>query len=82
MTLTLELRPEAEAGLLSQARAKGISLDAYVQELLQQVAGSAPVQKMSADDWEKALDEWIETSPAVPHLPDEALRREFLYRRD
>ena len=61
---------------------RGISLDAYVQELLQQAAGSASLQKMSADDWEKALDEWVEASPAVPNLPDEALRREFLYRRD
>ncbi len=82
MTLTVEFRPDVEAAILSQARARGLSLDAYVQELLQQVAGGAPVPNISADDWERALDEWIETSPAVPHLPDEALRREFLYRRD
>lgn len=82
MTLTVDLKPDAEAGLLSQARARGVSLNVYVQELLQQVAANPPVRKTADDDWERALDEWVESSPEVPHLPDEALRRESLYRRD
>ena len=34
MTLTLNLQPEIERGLLAQAQAKGVSLTDYAQELL------------------------------------------------
>ena len=38
MMLTLELTPEIEAGLIAQARAKGLSLDVYIKTLLQSQA--------------------------------------------
>jgi hypothetical protein len=31
---------------------------------------------------EDAFDEWVRGSGEVPHLPDEALCREFLYHQD
>jgi hypothetical protein len=34
MTLTLDLQPEVERGLLAQAQAKGVSLTDYAQEIL------------------------------------------------
>ena len=34
MTITIELRPEIERGLLAQAQAKGVSLADYAQEIL------------------------------------------------
>lgn len=34
MTLTLDLQPEIESGLLAQAPAKGVSLATYAQEVL------------------------------------------------
>lgn len=82
MTLTVDLRPETEAGLLARARARGVSLDAYVQLLLEQISGAPAAQSFSADQWVQSFDEWVESSPEVPHLPDEALRRESIYRRD
>ena len=36
MTVTLELRPEVEAGLMAQAQASGLSLEAYVEQVLQE----------------------------------------------
>jgi hypothetical protein len=39
-------------------------------------------QNLNANEWEEAFDEWVEGSGEVPHLPDESLRREFLYHRD
>jgi hypothetical protein len=44
MTMTVELKPDVEAGLLAQARASGLSLEAYVEKLLQERsrAESAP----------------------------------------
>ena len=38
MTLTLDLHPEIERGLLAQAKAKGISLADYAQEILMREA--------------------------------------------
>lgn len=75
MTLTVNLEPEVEAGLLAQARAKGVPLGVYVRELLEQMAGGPLTQKLSAGEWEEAFDEWVEGSSEVPHLPDEVLRR-------
>ena len=34
MTITLDLQPEVEIGLLSQATARGVSLDDYVKEIV------------------------------------------------
>lgn len=34
MTLTLDLQPEIERGLLARAQAKGVSLAAFAQEVL------------------------------------------------
>ena len=39
MTVTLKLKPEIERGLLTQAQARGVSLDAYLQEVLSRLAG-------------------------------------------
>ena len=38
MTVTLELKPEIEAGLTAQARATGVSLQAYILDLLEHTA--------------------------------------------
>jgi len=80
--LTVNLDPEVEAGLLAQARARGVPLGVYVGELLEQMGRGPLTQKLSANEWEEAFDEWVEGSGEVPHLPDEVLRREFLYHRD
>jgi len=39
MTLTLNLNPEAEKSLRARASARGVSLDAYLQELVAKEAG-------------------------------------------
>ena len=42
MTVTIELPPEIEAGLLAQARAEGLGLSDYVQNLVRgQIAASS-----------------------------------------
>ncbi|HUE24589.1 MAG TPA: hypothetical protein VMQ86_23095 [Bryobacteraceae bacterium] len=40
MSVTLNLKPEVEKGLMARAHARGVSLDDYLQEL---VAGEAGV---------------------------------------
>ncbi len=39
MTVTLNLNSEVERGLMARARARGISLDDYIQELVAKEAG-------------------------------------------
>lgn len=39
MTVTLELKPEIEAGLVAQAHARGLSLEAYLEQVLQSAVG-------------------------------------------
>ena len=43
MTVQLDLKPEIEAGLVAQAHARGLSLEAYLNEVLQHAA--APKQQ-------------------------------------
>jgi hypothetical protein len=40
--MKLELKPEIEAGLLAQAHARGLSLEAYLDEVLKRAAAVKP----------------------------------------
>jgi hypothetical protein len=42
MTITLDIRPEIEKGLLAQATARGVSLADYLQEIVAREAHVAP----------------------------------------
>jgi hypothetical protein len=39
MTVTLKLDPDVEKGLIARARERGVSLDAYLQEIVAREAG-------------------------------------------
>jgi hypothetical protein len=45
MTVTLNLNPEVEKGLLARARARGVSLDDYLQEIVTREAGVPPTRR-------------------------------------
>ena len=63
MTITLELPPETEASLLAQAKARGLSLDAFVRTILADQAAAAAVVKpleslpLQEEDLGRAIDE-------------------------
>jgi len=80
MTLTIDLKPEVEAGLAAQARAKGVSVAEYVRWLLEQFAQSG--SQMTGEQRVNALHEWAKGFPQVAPLSDEAISRESLYSRD
>jgi hypothetical protein len=80
MTLTINLKPEVEAGLAAQARAKGVSVAEYVRSLLEQFAQPEP--QMTGEQRVHALHEWAKEFPQVAPLSDEAISRESLYNRD
>ena len=84
MTITLELKPEVEAGLKTQAEATGLSLVEFLGRELEAVAPIAPAQSPEtsiegADQWEKEFDEWLDSFPQHPLLGEEAFKRENWY---
>jgi hypothetical protein len=70
------LLPAVIASHEATTQARGISLDAFLRDYLIKNAPSLPPTRMSADEWEKALDECFDVFPAIGPLPDDAFSRE------
>jgi len=47
MTVTLNLKPEVEKGLIARAHERGVSLDDYLQEIVTREAGVPPTPPCS-----------------------------------
>ena len=77
MAVKLELKPDVEAGLAAEAQARGLSLEAYLEQVIQDHAISVPV--LSGEAWEKEFDAWVNSFPDTPVLSDEAISRDSLY---
>lgn len=83
MTITLELPKGIEDQIAAQASARGISIDAYVQEwLAASTPPAAPAPRLSAEAVNKLLDELAGMIPAGIVLSDEAMSRESIYARE
>ncbi|MDF5730314.1 MAG: hypothetical protein PUP92_20405 [Rhizonema sp. PD38] len=86
MTITIKLKPELEARLIAHATAKGISVETYLESLVE----NSLVEEASTDvtspqeKWKAALNK-LGQSPSLIHAPslsDEALSRESIYNRE
>jgi hypothetical protein len=85
----LDLKPEIEAGLLAQAEAAGMSLELFLSRQLEWIVHTGirqadPVNlpeegAAAVEQWERGLDEWLDSFPQTPLLPDEAFQRENWY---
>jgi hypothetical protein len=78
MTITIELAPDLEAGLVALAKAQGLGLPQYVQRVLKdqislQAGGLSPAERAAA--WLASAD----GLPLTPPLSDEAISRESMY---
>lgn len=84
MTVTLELKPEVEERIAAEAKARGMSVESYILNVLEKEAtNGAPNFALTATpkEWKKAFLEWVNTErPAHPPLSDEAISRESIYR--
>jgi hypothetical protein len=78
MTVTIELKPETEAGLAALAAARGVALPQYVRELLesQLPPGGPPI---SAAERAAAWRASAIGLPISPPLSDEAISRSSIY---
>jgi hypothetical protein len=83
--MTLDLRPEIAEGLQTLASAQGLSVEGYLQELVARELPMAPDAShisqpwLSSDEWEHQFEQWADSFPAAPPIPDEALNRANLY---
>ena len=80
MTVRLELKPNVEANLAAQARARGVPLDTYLQSVIEDLAGTHTAPPASLQELRATLDTLAEMGIDLPHLPSSALSRESIYR--
>ena len=81
MTVRLELKPDVEAHLIAQARARGVELSAYLQSVLEDLArtqSGPPAPRLQ--DVRATLDALAEMGRDLPRLPSSAFSRESIYR--
>jgi len=77
MTLTIDIKPETQAGLLAMAEARGMSLAQYVEVVVE-----SSVRRQSQMSPGERAAAWVESAkrfPDTPPLPDEAISRESIY---
>lgn len=86
MSINIALKPEVEESLTRQADVKGVTLDIYVTQVLEQYAAQtgAPLPPTSPEDRAEAFESWARNFPQTeaPPLSDESISRESLYRTD
>jgi hypothetical protein len=80
VVFTLHLRPDLEKDLAAQARQQGLSLEAYVQALIERQMNLPQQQKLSAEEFEAELDGLAAYSEKIPLLPLHAFTRDEIYR--
>ena len=80
MSVRLDLKPDVEANLAAQARARGVPLEVYLQRVIEDLARSNEFPPASLQDLEATLDALAEMGRDLPHLPSSAFNRESIYR--
>lgn len=86
MRVTIELTPEEEAHILTQAERAGVSLETYVRSLVAEAA-TLPAHGVKTispppstqEEFEAFLDAMAEGGEDLPVLSDEDLTREVIY---
>jgi len=87
MTVTISLPPDSEARLREQAAAAGKDVSTLVREAVEEklaATNGAKIQPVpSADDFDKALDEFFAENPEkLPSLPADFSREDIYSDHD
>ncbi len=62
MTVTLELKPEIEERISAEAKARGLSVENYILDVLKERAANGEAtfaETATPEEWEAALDDFI-----------------------
>lgn len=83
MTVTLNLSPEKEAAFKAQAQARGLSLEQWMLDVVDQ-SSTAPLNCPLAENQSSGVGRqfraWADShDPNTPVLTDEAMSRESIY---
>jgi hypothetical protein len=79
MTVTLNLRPELEAGLLAQAQASGKSVEEYLLSVLESAVLAGVQHALPGEERAAAFEAWAAGHRTTPPLSDDAVSRERIY---
>ncbi len=79
MTITIELRPEIEAGLAALAASHGMALHDYLQHLIEEQVPASDAASLSPGERARLWRESAKGMPYTPPLSDEAVSRESFY---
>ena len=78
MTIRLEINPEIEASLHAQAAAKGIPLDTYLQDAIEDLARAPAAPAANLEEFRSMLDTLAEMGKSLPHVPSAGFSRESI----
>ncbi|MGD0568873.1 MAG: hypothetical protein ABSA78_10745 [Candidatus Sulfotelmatobacter sp.] len=79
MTVTLNLKPELEAGLLAQAQASGMTVEEYLLSVVEGAVLPAVQKALSAEEHAVAFEAWSAGHRPTTPLSDYAVSRESMY---
>ena len=87
MNITLPLTPAEESVLLAKARSVGTTPEHLIRQAIDPILVSVPdensspelYRKTATSEADRALEELLDTLPAMPSLSDKALSRESIY---
>jgi hypothetical protein len=86
MTITLNLPPQIEQAYLAEAKARGLTLEDLVRDVLlagqpSPAANDSPAaNQLSPDEWVREFKAWVVSHDGnTVVLPDAAMERESIY---
>jgi hypothetical protein len=85
--ITLNLNPELENKIQEEAKLKGLTLEQYLQDIIEQTLKNQPQkssQILEYEEWERKLTNFINRPSNINAQPlsDEAISRESIYTRE
>jgi hypothetical protein len=79
MTVTLNLKPEVEAGLAARAQASGMTVEEYLLSVVEGAVLPAMHKALSAEERAAAFEAWSASHRPTPVLSDYAVSRDGIY---
>ena len=79
MTVTLNLKPDVEAGLLAKAQASGMTVEEYLLSVIKDAVLPATHETLSAEERAAAFETWAAGHRSTPPLSDYAVSRDGIY---
>jgi hypothetical protein len=79
MTVTLNLKPELEAGLVARAEASGMTVEEYLLSVVEGAVLPTMQKALSAEERAAAFEAWSAGHRPTPVLSDYAVSRDGIY---